>query len=39
MALIPLFARQQFRLANTAKFGNVKMDFWENPTLSEITIK
>ncbi|GAA4851791.1 ABC transporter substrate-binding protein [Pseudonocardia benzenivorans] len=39
MALIPLFARQQFRLADTAKFGNVNMDFWENPTLSEITIK
>ncbi len=39
MALIPLFARQQFRLVNTAKYGNVKMDFFENPTLSQITLK
>jgi len=39
LALIPLFARQQFRMANTATFGNVRMDFWENPTLSEITLK
>jgi oligopeptide transport system substrate-binding protein len=39
MGLIPLWARQQFRLANTAKFANVKMDFFENPTLAEITLK
>jgi oligopeptide transport system substrate-binding protein len=39
LAIIPLFARQQFRLANTAKFGNVKLDFFENPTLSQITLK
>lgn len=39
MGLIPLWARQQFRLANTAKFGNVKMDFFENPTLGQITLK
>ena len=39
LAIIPLFARQQFRLANTEKFGNVKMDFFENPTLSQITLK
>ena len=39
LALIPMFARQQFRLANTSKFGNVNMDFFENPTLAEITLK
>lgn len=39
LALIPLFARQQFRLVDTAKFGNVRMDFWENPTLADITQK
>lgn len=39
LALIPMFVRQQFRLANTAKFGNVRMDFFENPTLAEITLK
>ena len=39
LALIPMFARQQFRLANTAKFGNVNIDFFENPSLSEITLK
>ena len=39
LAIIPLFARQQFRLANTAKFGNVKLDFFENPTLADITLK
>ena len=37
LALIPLFTRQQFRLANTATFGNVDMDFSENPTLAQIT--
>jgi oligopeptide transport system substrate-binding protein len=39
LGVIPLFARQQFRLANTATFGNVNMDFWEDPTLAEITLK
>ena len=39
LGVIPLFARQQFRLANTATFGNVNMDFWENPTFSEITLR
>jgi oligopeptide transport system substrate-binding protein len=39
LALIPLWARQQFRLANTEKFGNVNMDFFENPTLGTITLK
>ena len=36
LGVIPLFARQQFRLVNTTTFGNVNMDFWENPTLPEI---
>jgi oligopeptide transport system substrate-binding protein len=39
LGVIPLFARQQFRLANTATFGNVNMDFWENPTFAEITLR
>jgi oligopeptide transport system substrate-binding protein len=39
LGVIPLFARQQFRLANTAVFGNVTMDFWENPTLGAITLR
>ena len=39
LALIPLWVRQQCRLANTATFGNVRMDFWENPALDEITLK
>ena len=39
LALIPLWVRQQQRLANTAAFGNVRMDFWENPTLDQITLK
>ncbi len=39
LAVIPLWARQQFRLANTAKFGNVNLDFFENPTLATITLK
>ena len=39
LGLIPLFTRQQFRLVNTATFGNVNMDFWENPTLPEITLR
>jgi oligopeptide transport system substrate-binding protein len=39
LAIIPLFARQQLRLVNTAKFANVNMDFNENPTLAKITLK
>lgn len=37
--LIPLWKRTQFRLANTTKFANVKMDFFEDPNLAEITLK
>jgi oligopeptide transport system substrate-binding protein len=39
LGLIPLFTRQQFRLANTATFGNVNMDFTDNPTLATITVR
>ncbi|MFI5675123.1 peptide ABC transporter substrate-binding protein [Streptomyces cellulosae] len=39
MALIPLWNRTQLRLANTKKFNNVKMDFHEDPTLAEISLK
>jgi oligopeptide transport system substrate-binding protein len=39
LGLIPLFTRQQFRLANTATFGNVNMDFTDNPTLAAITVR
>ncbi|MFD8910415.1 ABC transporter substrate-binding protein [Streptomyces sp. NPDC059575] len=38
-ALIPLWNRTQLRLADTKKFKNVKMDFHENPTLAEISLK
>jgi oligopeptide transport system substrate-binding protein len=38
-ALIPLFKRTQLRLANTKEFNNVKMDFFEDPTLAEISLK
>ncbi len=36
-ALIPLFKRTQPRLANTKEFTHVKMDFFEDPTLAEIS--
>ena len=39
LGVIPMFARQQFRLINTARFGNVNMDFWENPTFVDITLR
>jgi oligopeptide transport system substrate-binding protein len=39
MAVIPLWYRTQHRLANTAKFINLQMDFGENPDLYEISIK
>lgn len=38
-ALIPLWARQQFRLVDSTKFGNTNMNFNENPTLEVITLK
>ncbi|MEV6025456.1 ABC transporter substrate-binding protein [Streptomyces sp. NPDC052036] len=39
MALIPLWNRTQERLANTKKFGNIQMDFHEDPNLPEISLK
>jgi oligopeptide transport system substrate-binding protein len=39
LALIPTFQRTQNRLANSAKFMNLRMDFNENPDLSVISIK
>lgn len=39
LALIPLWNRTQHRLANSAKFVNLRMDFNENPDLSVISIK
>ncbi|MHA6796589.1 peptide ABC transporter substrate-binding protein [Pseudonocardia bannensis] len=39
LALIPLWARQQFRLVATDRFNNINMNFNENPTLEKISIK
>jgi oligopeptide transport system substrate-binding protein len=39
LAEIPLWNRTQHRLANTAKFINLRMDFNENPDLSIISMK
>ncbi|MDV3220210.1 ABC transporter substrate-binding protein [Intrasporangium sp.] len=39
LALIPLWNRTQNRLANSAKFTNLRMDFNENPDLSVISVK
>jgi len=38
-ALIPTWFRQQFRLVNSQKFVNVGMNFFEEPTLSIISLK
>jgi oligopeptide transport system substrate-binding protein len=38
-ALIPLWNRTQFRLANTKKWADLAMDFNEDPTLPEISLK
>ncbi|GAA0376627.1 ABC transporter substrate-binding protein [Streptomyces olivoreticuli] len=38
-ALIPLWKRTQYRLANTKKYDGVKMDFFEDPNLAEISPK
>jgi len=39
LALIPLWTREQNRLANTDKFVNVRLDFNENADISVISIK
>lgn len=33
MAVIPLFERREFRAADHTEFGNLRMDFYENPDL------
>lgn len=33
MAVIPLFERKEFRAADHTKFGNLRLDFYENPDL------
>jgi oligopeptide transport system substrate-binding protein len=38
-ALIPLWKRTQYRLANMDKFTNVNLDFFEDPNLAEIAAK
>ncbi|MGE7439973.1 peptide ABC transporter substrate-binding protein [Kitasatospora sp. NPDC001175] len=38
-ALIPLFTRQQQRVANTQKWANLTYDFNENPTLATVSQK
>ncbi|MFE7427394.1 MULTISPECIES: peptide ABC transporter substrate-binding protein [unclassified Streptomyces] len=37
--VIPLWQRSQYRLVNTKKFANFKMNFFEDPDLAEITLK
>lgn len=37
--VIPLWQRTQYRLVNSKKFKNIKMDFYEDPTLAEISLK
>jgi oligopeptide transport system substrate-binding protein len=39
LAVMPLFARQQFRLVDNTKWGNVNMDFSEDPTFDKIFLK
>lgn len=39
LALIPMFQRFQFRLANTEKFTNLRMSFFEDPDLAVISVK
>ncbi|GGU72692.1 peptide ABC transporter substrate-binding protein [Streptomyces litmocidini] len=38
-AVVPLWQRTQYRLVNTKKFDGIKMDFFEDPTLAEISLK
>lgn len=39
LALIPVYERQQFRLAQSEKFINLRMDFHEDPDFRVISIK
>ncbi|MEV4442649.1 peptide ABC transporter substrate-binding protein [Streptomyces sp. NPDC049577] len=38
-ALIPVYTRTQQRLVNTKKFAGVSMDYVENPTLADISLR
>ncbi|MDP9073502.1 MAG: peptide ABC transporter substrate-binding protein [Actinomycetota bacterium] len=38
VGLIPLWYRDQYRLANSKKFKGIGIDFFENPTLSQISL-
>ena len=38
-ALIPMWNRTQYRLANLKKWANLAMDFNEDPTLAEVSQK
>lgn len=38
-ALIPLWYRTQYRVFDSQKFTGVRMDFFEDPTLSELSLK
>lgn len=39
LALMPMFARQQFRMVDNSKWGNVNMNFNEDPTFEKIFLK
>ena len=39
LALIPLWYRSQYRVFDSAKWRNVALDFYENPTLATISSK
>ena len=39
VALIPLWYRTQYRVANNDKFTGLSMDFFENPTLAKVRLK
>lgn len=38
MALIPLWYRDQYRVVNSKKFTGIALDFFENPTLTDISL-
>ncbi|GAC1306533.1 MAG: ABC transporter substrate-binding protein [Acidimicrobiales bacterium] len=38
VGLIPMFYRDIYRLGNSKKFKGIKTDFFENPTLAEISL-
>jgi len=38
MGLVPLWYRDQYRVINSKKFKGIALDFFENPTLSDISL-